>query len=141
MSEDKKSKRKPANRSRTEMIRLRLTKEEKEKLKSTANNAGMNVTEFVMSMVDNGQVNVFPGAAELRTELLHEGNNLNQAVRLFRLNKLDTQNIETAALAIKTATEKLVNLISDWQVSVTPIEKVGVVNADNQDQKQQGESE
>ena len=63
MSEDKKAKRKPANRSRTEMIRLRLTKEEKEKLKSTANNAGMSVTEFVMSMVDNGQVNVFPGAA------------------------------------------------------------------------------
>ncbi len=64
-------------------ICLRLSKEEKERLESSAKRCGLSKTVYLRRLIMGAQIKARPSQEikELRTEIHHIGNNINQIAR------------------------------------------------------------
>ena len=119
--------RKPQDRSkltRNGQVQIRLTENEVATLKAAAKENGMTLADFVMSGISGTRRIVVPGAGQLRSELLHVGRNLNQALRLaYTLRKegqlIDTVSIEITVDRVETVLEKLNSFLVKWDVDLT----------------------
>lgn len=119
--------RKPQDRSkltRNSQVQIRLTNEEVAKLKGAAKANDMSLADFVMSGVSRTRRIVVPDAGILRSELLHVGRNLNQALRLAHtLRKegqlIDTVSIEIAVDRVEVVLERLNSWLVKWDVDLT----------------------
>ena len=67
-----------ANRKRNKTLTIRLTPEERTKLMEGTLHAGLNVTEYILSLADSAVINPPPDLSPLLTQLKRIGNNLNQ---------------------------------------------------------------
>ena len=122
-----KKRRKPQDRSkltRNSQVQIRLTNEEVAKLKGAAKANDMSLADFVMSGVSRTRRIVVPDAGILRSELLHVGRNLNQALRLAHtLRKegqlIDTVSIEIAVERVEVVLERLNSWLVKWDVDLT----------------------
>ena len=68
----------PPNRKRNKTLTIRLTPEEWTKLMEGTLHAGMNVTEYLLSLSDSAQIFPPPDLSPLLVQLKRIGNNLNQ---------------------------------------------------------------
>lgn len=144
--EKKKRRGKPqddARRTRNCQVKLRLTEEESAELKSAAAAAGMSLADYVMAGVHQSRVIRIPGAAQIRTELIREGRNLNQALYLaFTARKegrpADLQSIKTVMAKVEDNLDRLTELILKWDADITEevTEKEEKQNADSEMQCQ-----
>ena len=69
----------PPNRKRNKTLTIRLTPEEWTKLMEGTLHAGMNVTEYLLSLSDSAQIFPPPDLSPVLAQLKRIGNNLNQA--------------------------------------------------------------
>lgn len=65
-------------RKRSETLTIRLTPEERAKLFDGAIHAGLNLTEYILSLADSAVIQPPPDLSPLLTQLKRIGNNLNQ---------------------------------------------------------------
>ena len=68
----------PPNRKRNKTLTIRLTPEEWTKLMEGTLHAGMNVTEYLLSLSDSAQIYPPPDLSPVLAQLKRIGNNLNQ---------------------------------------------------------------
>ncbi len=97
VSEKKKSRRKPQDRSkltRNKVVQIRMTEEEVAKLKAAAAAAGMSMADYIMAGIDQSRIVKVPGAANIRKNLFRSGYNLNQAVKLGNIAKREGQPVD-----------------------------------------------
>ena len=67
-----------AHRKRSETLTIRLTPEERAKIFEGAIRAGLNLTEYILSLADSAVIRPPPDLSPLLTQLKRIGNNLNQ---------------------------------------------------------------
>ena len=120
---DHKSKRKnPQNdsrRVRNEVLKLRLTTEEKQLISDNAFKADMSITEYIMATVNDSQIIVVDKIPQLLLELLRQGNNLNQLVKIAHQTRgQDISGAEEAVKKCNEAHEKLMKFCEDWDVKL-----------------------
>lgn len=119
---NKKLQRKPQNdslRTRCEVLKLRLTKEEKELISNKASELNMSMTDFIMEAVNGSQVIVIDKIPQLYLELLRQGKNLNQLVRIA--HQTDAKELSGIEEAIKQCSEthkKLMQFCDAWNVKL-----------------------
>lgn len=145
-SKKKKRRGKPQDRSkltRNRVVQIRMTEEEVTELKSAAAAAGMSLADYVMAGVHQSRVIRIPGAAKIRTELIREGRNLNQALYLaFMARKegrpADLQSIKAVMVKVEDNLDRLTELILKWDADITEevTEKEKKQNADSEMQCQ-----
>lgn len=106
------------------MVQLRLTEAEVATLKSAAAAAGMSMADYVMAGVHKSRRIVMAGAIDLRTEMLREGNNLNQALMLaYAARKegrpADMESIQAAVAKIESNLDRMAELQEKWDADLT----------------------
>lgn len=124
---DHKSKRKnPQNdsrRTRSEILKLRLTHEEKQLISDNALKAETNITEYILASINNSPIVVVEKIPELLVELLRQGNNLNQLVRIaHQTHSQDVFGVEEAVKKCYEAHEKLMKFCEEWDVKIKKIQ-------------------
>jgi predicted DNA binding CopG/RHH family protein len=123
----KKRRGKPQDRSRltrNKVVQLRLTEAEVATLKSAAAAAGMSMADYVMAGVHESRRIVMAGAIDLRTEMLREGNNLNQALMLaYAARKegrpADMERIQAAVAKVESNLDRMAELQEKWDADLT----------------------
>ena len=68
----------PENRRRNETLTIRVTRAEKEKLKSKARRAKLSLTDYIVALSDKAVIQPPPDMSPLISELKRIGNNINQ---------------------------------------------------------------
>ena len=68
----------PENRRRNETLTIRVTRAEKEKLKSKARRAKLSLTDYIAALSDKAVIQPPPDLSPLISELKRIGNNINQ---------------------------------------------------------------
>lgn len=111
-------------------MQIRLTTEEVAALKSAARENDMTLADFVMSGVNQTRRIVVPGAGDLRAEVIHVGNNLNQALKLAYIMRkegkvIDAVSIEISADRAEEVLDNLQNWLNKWDVDLTYLSKKG----------------
>lgn len=113
---------KPQNegrRTRSEVLKLRLTPEEKQLISDNATKANMSVTEYIMTVVSGSPIVVVDKIPELHLELLRQGNNLNQLVKIaHQTNGWDVFGIEEAVKKCSETHKKLLEFCEYWNVKL-----------------------
>lgn len=145
-SDEQKKRAKPQDdtkRTRNSQVKIRLTVDEVAELKAAASAAGMSLADFVMAAAHDRKVIKLPGAIRLRKELIDEGRNLNQALRIAWLERkegrpADLKAIQAAMAKVEQNLDRLGELILKWDIQLTEQTKPKEVNpdADNQVQGQ-----
>ena len=54
---------------KTETINIRVSKEQKDSLRKAAQNAGMNISKYLMNLAVNGKIVIVEGGKELAAEI------------------------------------------------------------------------
>lgn len=95
---------------KTEILKIRLTEEEKEIIRAKANKAGLTMTAYTKKMLLNGEVKSYDKKLlhELKMQIRYIGNNINQAVRIMNMYH-DTNEFEyvyRGYLKLKDVVEK-----------------------------------
>lgn len=134
-----KKKRKPQDPSRltrSSQVKIRLTEEEVAELKAAAAGAGMSMADYIMAGVHQSRRIVIPGGAQVRAELLRQGKNLNQALMLCHLAKLEGKPVNIALVVkaaemVSRAAERAADVFLTWDADISEQMEV-VVDADRQ---------
>ena len=105
----------PPNRKRNKTLTIRLTPEEWTKLMEGTLHAGMNVTEYLLSLSDSAQIFPPPDLSPVLAQLKRIGNNLNQIARY--LNEGGQMN-ETLSQEIRKTLTTLDLSIHDFNSAV-----------------------
>ena len=63
---------------KTETINIRVSKEQKNSLRKAAQNAGMNISKYLMNLAVNGKIVIVEGGKELAAEIYELNHHLNQ---------------------------------------------------------------
>ncbi len=110
--------------TRNKVVQVRLTEEEVAKLKSAAAAADMSVADFVMSGIEQSRRIVIPGAGQIYAELLRQGSNLNQALKVCHQARLDGQYVDPsgvihAADRVDEGIDRLLELIQVWGAEIS----------------------
>lgn len=120
--EDKKSQRKSQNdslRTRCEVLKLRLTKEEKDLISKKSAEANTSMTDFIMEAVNGSQVIVIDKIPQLYLELLRQGKNLNQLLKIaHQTDARELSGIEEAVKQCSESHKKLMKFCDDWDVKL-----------------------
>lgn len=95
--------------NKTETIQIRLTKDEKEKIKLNASLLSVTVSEYIMRTIKRKRLVVFEEFSGILYQLSKIGNNINQIAHTANSNKIVTEN---QINEIKTQLDKTVNLFS-----------------------------
>lgn len=129
--EKKKRKQDDSRRSRSEVLKLRLTPEEKQYIAEQAKSAGMNVTDYLVACSKQIPVVYIPGVPELVLELRRQGTNLNQMARLAN-ERHDTRSIQLqmAAADARQARETIVEFCRKWDAQILDATKGKEVGSD-----------
>ena len=110
--------------TRNSQIKIRLSKQEVDEVKSVVSEAEMTLADFLMFAVRQKHIVKIPGVLELRGELIREGRNLNQALMLAHIARkegkpADMQSIRDAALKVEKNLDLLTDLLIKWDVDLT----------------------
>lgn len=74
-------------RIRTERIEIRVTPEEKEKLRSDAEKSRMNMSNYILKLSAQKKIYSVEGIPELIKQIIRIGTNVNQIVMVANTNK------------------------------------------------------
>ena len=125
--ETKKRRRKPQDYSkltRNSQVKIRLTEAERSALKTAASCAGLSLADYVLKTCAwHKPIIQIPGAAQLRTELLREGRNLNHALHMANIDRrngraLDWKAIQNAVEKVEKNLDMLSEVIRKWDVDI-----------------------
>lgn len=120
-------KRNPQNdnlRTRCEVLKLRLTKEEKKLISEKAVKADMSMTDYIMATVKETQIIVIDNIPQVYTELLRQGNNLNQLVRVaHQTGAEELVGVEDAVKQCSETCKKLMRFCEKWDVKLRSSKK------------------
>jgi hypothetical protein len=79
---------------KTEICTLRLTKADKERIKTKAKQAGMTVTDYLVSCGLGKEIRVLDGLHELTVQVKAAGRNLNQLTVLANMGRLNAPSLD-----------------------------------------------
>ena len=115
-----KKKQDDSRRSRSEILKLRLTSAEKRHMAEQAKAAGMSITDYLVACSQQVPVIYIPGVPELVLELRRQGTNLNQMARLAN-EQHDTRSIDldAAAADVRSAMAEIVDFCRRWDAQIT----------------------
>ncbi len=141
-SEDfnEKKKRDYSKLKRNVQVNIRLSPEESSELKEAAAAANMSLGDFVLAGMNRSRRVVVPGGGAVRAELIREGRNLNQAIRLCYFaaengNRMDLDAVIESAKKVAASIEKFDAWIEKWDAEIS---KEVIENADSDMRSEQG---
>ncbi|MBQ2941692.1 MAG: hypothetical protein IJD97_05600 [Clostridia bacterium] len=126
-SDNKKIRKKPQDdnlRTRREVLKLRLTEDEKELIAKKSTEANMSKTDFIMMAVNGAKIIVISNIPKLYIELLRQGNNLNQLLRIAY--QTEAKELSSIAEAVKQCSEthkKLMRFCDYWDTTLKNYDK------------------
>lgn len=134
--EKKKRRSKPQDETRltrNSQVKIRLSADEVAQLKAAAAEQHMSLADFVMAGVEETKRIVIPGGAQIRSELVRQGRNLNYAMMLCSKERKEGQPVDLnrlvdAAVKSSAAFDQLTELILKWNADIS--ETVGEVTQD-----------
>ena len=84
------------SRIRTERIEIRVTPDEKEKLRGDAEKSRMNMSNYILRLSEQKKIYAVDGIPELIKQIIRIGTNVNQIVMVANTNKsVSEKQIET----------------------------------------------
>ena len=107
----------PPNRKRNKTLTIRLTPQEWTKLMEGTLHAGMNVTEYLLSLSDSAVINPPPDLSPLLTQLKRIGNNLNQIAAKVNVGVAYVPGLREVAALQRELLEELRRMTKEgpWQ--------------------------
>lgn len=81
-------------RHKTEICTLRLTKADKERIQIKAKQAGMTVTDYLVTCGLGKEIRVLEGLRELTVQVKAAGRNLNQLTTLANMGRLHAPSLD-----------------------------------------------
>ena len=111
----------PPNRKRNKTLTIQLTPEEWTKLMEGTLHAGMNVTEYLLSLSDSVVINPPPDLSPLLTQLKRIGNNLNQIAAKVNAGVAYVPGLKEVAALQRELLEELRRMTKEgpWQPQPT----------------------
>lgn len=107
------------SRRRSEVLKLRLTQEEKELISNKAAAVNMSMTDFIMEAVNGSQVIVIDKIPQVYVELMRQGKNLNQLVKIaHQTDATELSGIEEAVKQCSETHKKLMQFCDKWDVKL-----------------------
>lgn len=82
------------SKKKTELITLRLTKADKEQIKSKAKQAGMTVTDYLVTSGLGKEIVTVDGLHELAAQIKGVGRNLNQLTTLANMGRVTVARLD-----------------------------------------------
>ena len=82
------------SKKKTEIITLRLTKSDKELIQSKAKQAGMTVTDYLVTSGLGKEIRTMDGLRELAAQVKGVGRNLNQLTTLANMGRSTVVRLE-----------------------------------------------
>lgn len=104
-------------RKRSETLTIRLTPEERTKLFEGAIHAGLNLTEYILSLADSAVIQPPPDLSPLLTQLKRIGNNLNQIAAKVNSGVAYVPGLGEVAAQQRVLMEELRRMVKEdaWQ--------------------------
>ena len=101
----------------TERVHLRLTAEEKQMFLDKAEQANMNVSDYIRALVNNKRIVVAPDRPKLAVQIIKIGVNVNQICNVARecktVSQESIQGLEQQYSEIQDLLSKLITEIQD----------------------------
>lgn len=82
------------SKKKIEIITLRLTKAEKEQIKAKAKQAGMTVTDYLVTSGLGKEIMTMDGLRELAAQVKGVGRNLNQLTTLANMGRITVARLD-----------------------------------------------
>lgn len=82
------------SKKKTELITLRLTKADKEQIKAKAKQAGMTVTDYLVTSGLGKEIQTMDGLRELAAQVKGVGRNLNQLTTLANMGRVAVARLD-----------------------------------------------
>lgn len=140
----RKNKQDDSRRTRSSLLTVRLTPEEKAYIQKQAKAAGMNVTDYLVACSRQVPVVYIPGVPDLVLELRRQGTNLNQLAMMANTNK-DTRalDLKAAAADARAAREEIREFCLGWdaQIRNAAAETEVTANGHPEGEPQQGDAD
>ena len=89
------------NRTRPYAYTFRTTEKERDLIDEKIKASGLTMTEFIIRSITNKTVINIPNAGEILTELVREGNNLNQVVKYSFMGKASEGELLDCIMELK----------------------------------------
>ena len=100
------------SRIRTERIEIRVTPDEKEKLRGDAEKSRMNMSNYILRLSEQKKIYAVDGIPELIKQTIRIGTNVNQIVMVANTNKsVSEKQIETVNFNLTKIQKLLADMI------------------------------
>lgn len=100
------------SRIRTERIEIRVTPDEKEKLRGDAEKSRMNMSNYILRLSEQKKIYAVDGIPELIKQIIRIGTNVNQIVMVANTNKsVSEKQIETVNFNLTKIQKLLADMI------------------------------
>lgn len=106
-------------RTRREVLKLRLTQEEKQLISDKAAEANMSMTDYIMAAVNGSQIIVIDKFPQVHVELMRQGHNLNQLLKIaHQTGARELSGIDEAVKNCSEVHKKLMRFCDNWDVKL-----------------------